>query len=29
MFCALVIVMNFLVDMIYLLIDPRLRSGAA
>lgn len=28
-FCALVIIMNFIVDMIYLLIDPRLRAGAA
>lgn len=28
-FCALVITMNFLVDLIYLLIDPRLRAGAA
>ena len=28
-FCALVITMNFLVDMAYLLIDPRLRARAA
>lgn len=28
-FCVLVIVMNFLVDMAYLLIDPRLRTRAA
>jgi peptide/nickel transport system permease protein len=27
-FCALVIVMNFIVDIAYLLIDPRLRAGA-
>jgi peptide/nickel transport system permease protein len=27
-FCALVIVMNFLVDLAYLAIDPRLRAGA-
>ncbi|RIV13332.1 ABC transporter permease, partial [Klebsiella pneumoniae] len=28
-FCALVITMNFLVDMAYLLIDPRLRARTA
>ncbi len=27
-FAGLVIVMNFLVDMLYLFIDPRLRAGA-
>lgn len=27
-FCALVIIMNFLVDLAYLAIDPRLRAGA-
>jgi peptide/nickel transport system permease protein len=27
-FCALVIIMNFLVDLAYLFIDPRLRAGA-
>jgi peptide/nickel transport system permease protein len=27
-FSALVIIMNFIVDLVYLLIDPRLRAGA-
>lgn len=29
LFCALVIIMNFLVDLIYLVIDPRLRAQTA